>query len=146
MTIDILVRYAHFLGIIGVAGSLVSLHLLVSDEMTPLQVRRARVVNSIYGLTSLIVLGAGVALWVAVGKPKDFYSKNGLFHAKFGLFVVMGLLSIAQSRFLRRSSGSEGNVELPKSVKMTLRIQLLLLLVIPFLATLVAAGVGLKAE
>ncbi|MEO0663163.1 MAG: DUF2214 family protein, partial [Planctomycetota bacterium] len=140
-----LVRYLHFLGIIGIAGALVSQHLLIKKEMTPAEVKRASVVNAIYGVSALLALGAGVALWVAVGKPKEFYTKNGLFHAKFGLYLLLGGLSIVPTLFLRRSRAAGANVTPPKSVAMALRFQLLILLVMPLLASLMAAGVGLKS-
>ena len=119
---------------------------MVADEMTPAQVRRTSAANKIYGLSVLLALGAGIALWVAVGKPKEFYTKNGLFHAKVGLFILMGAASVIPTKFFKKSRSSESNVALPKSVLMSIRFQLLLLLAIPLLATLMAQGIGLSAE
>ena len=74
---------------------------------------------------------------------------NSLFHAKLGLFVLVGLLSILPTVvFIKwRKTVKVGQVPDPTTRQMRLviwsiRIELLLLLVIPLLATLMARGYG----
>ena len=69
MTPDLLVRYLHFLGIIGIAGSLVSQHLLISKEMTPAAIKRVSIVNVIYGVSALLALGADVVVASSLAVP-----------------------------------------------------------------------------
>lgn len=147
MTPDLLVRYLHFLGIIGISGALVSEHLLIAKELTPAQIRRLSIVDAIYGVCAILTIGAGLALWLAVGKPPETYTKNPVLHVKLTLFVVMWLVSLHPTLWFRKNRKSaEATVALPRSVNMALRFQLLLLLVIPLLGVLLAAGVGLPTE
>ncbi|MEO1052295.1 MAG: DUF2214 family protein [Bacteroidota bacterium] len=144
----IILRYLHFIAIFGVVSAIVSEHLLVKDVMTRKEIKRVLIIDRIYGVSAIIVLAAGFALWFWVGKPAEFYSKNGLFHTKVTLFVVVGILSIYPSIFFakNRKGNPEEEVELPKKIKMMLRLELLLVFIIPLLATMMAQGVGYSGE
>lgn len=74
---------------------------------------------------------------------------NSLFHAKLGLFILVGLLSILPTLvFIKwRSTVKAGQVPAPSArqvllVTWSIRLELLLLLVIPLLAALMARGYG----
>ncbi|HBC22541.1 MAG TPA: DUF2214 domain-containing protein, partial [Pseudomonas sp.] len=75
--------------------------------------------------------------------------KNSFFHAKVGLFVVVAVLSIYPTlTFLRwRPALAAGQAPTISSgsarwVKLTIRLELLLLAMIPLLAALMARGFG----
>ncbi|WKE65391.1 DUF2214 family protein [Gallaecimonas kandeliae] len=140
---EILVRYLHFIGIMTLAATLVAEHLLLAPSLAPAQLRRLARIDAIYGLAALLVLGAGLTLWLGVGKPAVFYSHNWVFHLKLTLFVLLALLSIYPTRFFLKHRNSEAEVAVPKAIVMVVRTELLLLLVIPLLAATMAKGVGL---
>ena len=144
MTAEIILRYIHFISIFGIVGTLVSEHLLLKKEMTRAEIKRVSRIDAIYGLAALTLLGAGLTLWLGgVGKPTEFYSQNWIFHTKLTLFIMIGLLSIYPTIFFikNRSDGLE-LVQIPALIFWMLRLELLLLFIIPLLAGLMARGVG----
>jgi putative membrane protein len=102
-------------------------------------------IDGIYGLVVLILLAVGLTLWLGgYGKPTEFYSDNSLFQTKLTLFIVIGILSIYPTVFFIRykSGDQEENILVPKSIFWMIRLELLLLFVIPILAGLMAKGIG----
>lgn len=145
MTAEILLRYLHFISIFAIAASLTSEHLLLKKEMTRSEITKVARIDAVYGLAALTLLGAGLTLWFSgVGKPSVFYSKNWIFHIKISLFALIGLLSIYPTIFLvkNRKGNATDVVSVPAMVFWMLRIELLLLVIIPLLAGLMARGVG----
>lgn len=146
MTIEILVKYIHFLAIFGIVASLTAEHLLLKPQLTRNELQRISVLDGIYGISSIVLLTAGLILWLGgIGKPAEIYSKNWIFHLKIGLFLVIGLLSIYPTVFFlkqRKGDNREELVTVPPMVKMMLRMELLILFILPLLATLMAKGVG----
>lgn len=145
MTLEIFLRYLHFICIFAIVGSLVSEHMLLKRTLTRREIARLAAIDAVYGIAALVLVGAGLMLWLgSVGKPAVFYSKNWIFHAKLTAFVIVGLLSISPTVFFTRNR--KGNpdeiVDVPKGVFMMLRLELLLLFIIPLLAGLMAHGVG----
>lgn len=145
MGTEILIKYIHFLCIFGIVGALVGEHLLIKEEMTTKELRRVFTLDTIYGVSALTLFFAGVALWVWVGKPAEFYSTNPTFHIKITLFALVGIMSIIPTVFFfkNRSGEENGIVKVPKRIKMFIRIELLLIFLIPYLATLVARGINI---
>lgn len=143
---DILFRYLHLIAVLVLAGALIIENLAISPRLSPAEVRSLLRVDAAYGISAALVLILGLLLWFVVGKPASFYSLNPVFHAKVGLFVLVGLLSIYPTVFLlRQRRSTEESVEIPPLLILTLRVELLLLLVIPVLAFLMARGIGLSS-
>jgi putative membrane protein len=147
MTAAIFIKYIHFIAIFIVVSSVVAEHLLLKAKMTRAEIKRLSVIDGFYGIASIIVVGAGLYLWLGgIGKPAEFYTNNPIFLTKVGLFIIVGLLSLYPTVFFlknRKGDNQEELVELPKSIKMVIRIELLILFLMPLLATLMANGVGL---
>ncbi len=145
MTTEIIFRYLHFISIFGIVGTLVSEHLLLKPELTRREIGRLSRIDAIYGLSALVLLGVGLTLWFGgIGKPAIFYSKNWIFHLKITCFTTIGLLSIYPTIFFlkNRKGNQEDVVPIPKSIFWMLRLELLLLFIIPLLAGLMAKSVG----
>ena len=142
---EIIVRYLHFTGIMCVMASLVAEHLLVSREASPKQLQRLSVINTIYGISIALVFLTGFLTWFAVGlKPTEYYTANWLFHIKVTLFVIVALLSVHPTMFLMKNKHSqEDTIQIPKSIIMVIRLELLLMLVLPLLAVLMTRGHGI---
>ena len=140
---EVLVRYIHFIGIIGLSSALVSEHLLLSKVMTKAQIKRIAIVDGIYGLSAMVTLIAGLLLWFVVGKPANFYTSNGLFHGKITLFLIMAVLSIFPTVFFMKNRKTDAEeIEIPKKIVMIIRIELVALLIMPLMASMMAKGFG----
>lgn len=146
MTAEILLRYLHFVSIFIVVSSVVAEHLLLKPQMTRTEIKRLSTIDGIYGLSSIVVVGVGLTLWLSdIGKPAAFYTQNHIFLTKVGLFVIVGLLSIYPTVFfLKNRKGEDSNEEvtIPKAIKILIRAELLLLFLMPLLAVLMAKGIG----
>jgi putative membrane protein len=144
-----LVAYLHFLAIFALFALLSVEHVLFK---APLDLRRARslmLTDLAYGICAGLVLLTGLARVLWYGKGWAYYLHNSLFHAKVGLFILVGLLSILPTVvFLNwRPALKAGQVPEPSARQIALvtwciRLELLLLLLLPLLAALLARGYG----
>lgn len=125
----VLVAYLHFLAIFA----LLSIeHVLLK---APLDLSRAcslMITDLAYGICAGLVLATGVARVLWFGKGAIYYMCNSLFHAKVGLLVLVGLLSILPTVvFIKwRSSVKAGQVPEPSArqvrlVTWSIRLKLL---------------------
>lgn len=144
-----IVIYLHYLGIMSLMGSLLAEHLILQPKMGEKQIISLARIDLLYGIAALVVLATGLLRFLHYGKGMDYYLHNPVFHVKLTLFILMGILSIWPTvRFLKwRKQINKGLTPgiTEKSVKNTLiliRIELALVVIIPFLAVLVARGVG----
>lgn len=145
MTLEIFLRYIHFLCIFAIVGSLVSEHLLLKKSLTRREIARLASIDAVYGIAAMILVAAGLTLWLgSVGKPAVVYSKNWIFHAKLSVFVLVGLSSIIPTVFFtkNRKGNPDELVPVPSRVVTMLRLELALLAIMPLLAGLMAHGVG----
>jgi putative membrane protein len=145
MNPEILLRYLHFISIFTIVSTLVAEHLLLKKELTRAEIARLSRIDAVYGMAALALLVVGLTLWLGgFGKPTVYYSKNWIFHTKITLFVVVGLLSIYPTVFFIKKRRGPANelVEIPKSIFWALRIELMILFIIPLLAGLMAHGIG----
>lgn len=145
MTAEILLRYLHFISIFTIVGTLAIEYVLLKPTLTRKEIAYLAKIDGLYGLAAITLLGAGFTLWFGVGKPAAFYSDNPVFWAKIGLFVIVGILSIAPTLFFNKHRKGEATdiIEVPKSLKRNVSLELILLLIIPILAGIMAKGIGL---
>ncbi|WP_339870213.1 DUF2214 family protein [uncultured Algoriphagus sp.] len=145
MTPEIILRYLHFISIFAIVGSLVSEHLLLKKELTRKEIKRIATIDGVYGMGALILLAVGLTLWLGgYGKPTEFYTYNFIFHIKVTIFATIGILSIYPTVFFikNRKGDPDEKIAIPKSIFILLRLELLLLFIIPLLAGLMAKGIG----
>jgi putative membrane protein len=145
MNLEILLRYVHFISIFAIVGSLVAEHLLLKKTLSRTEIERLSKIDGIYGLAVLVLLVVGLTLWFGgYGKPTEFYSQNPIFHTKLALFGIIGILSIYPTVYFFKNRKGDPNEILivPKSIFWMLRLEILLLFVIPILAGLMAKGIG----
>lgn len=141
---DVLIRYLHLFAVIVLAGALIIENVAIGKQISREDLRNLLKVDAAFGLSAGLVLVLGVTLWLWVGKPSAFYSSNPVFHAKLGLFVIVGLLSIYPTVFfLRHRKTDMDPIPVPAGVVRVMRIELVLLAFIPILAFLMARGIGL---
>lgn len=145
MDIEILLRYLHFVSVFTIVGVLVSESVLLKKNLTRREIGRLARVDAVYGLAALVLLAAGLTLWLGgFGKPAIWYTKNWVFHLKLVFFLAVGLLSIYPTVFFLKNRKGDPNeiIAVPAAVFWLLRCELLLLALIPLLAGLMARGVG----
>jgi putative membrane protein len=141
--------YLHYLSIFLLFALLTLEHRLFK---LPLDLERARSLIRIdiaYGLSAGLVLATGAARVFWYAKGLDYYLHNSLFHAKLGLFILVALLSglptfvfLNWRNALKAGQVPQVSARQGKLVIMTIRLELLLLLIIPLLAALMARGFG----
>ena len=141
MTSELLLRYVHFLGIFAMFALLTVQHMQLKGQVEAGGIRKIGIMNAAYGGCALVVLIAGMGLWMWVGKPAGFYTHNWIFHTKITLFLLALILSIMPTIFILKNRKNTTAVSVPKSVVMVVRVELLLLCIIPLLAVVMANGV-----
>lgn len=146
------VAYLHYLAIFALFALLSIEHVLFKAPLDLSRARSLMITDLAYGICAGLVLATGVARVLWFGKGASYYMGNSLFHAKVGLFVLVGLLSILPTVvFIKwRSSVKAGQVPEPSArqvrlVTWSIRLELLALLFIPLLAALMARGYGVIA-
>lgn len=136
-----LVALVHHLAAFTLVAALVAEHLLFARRLEPEGVRRLQLVDAVYGLSAGILLVAGLLRVFYFEKGAQYYFGNTWFLAKFGLFVLVALLSIyptvAFASWRKRPGVTEAQA---RWIPRLLRAQLLLIPVILFCAVLMAKG------
>jgi putative membrane protein len=141
---EIWVRYAHFISIMVLTSTLLLENVLIAKTLSAASVRKLALIDGIYGLAALCVAISGVLLWMSVGKPKEFYSTNPIFHTKLALFVLVAVLSVLPTIFfLKHRKTSQMEIALPSYVITIKRLELVILIFIPLCAVMMARGIGL---
>lgn len=147
---ELVTAWLHFLAMMSLAAALVAEHLLFRPPLSVEAARRLIRIDLLYGLSALVVLVTGILRVLYFGKGAGFYLGNPVFHAKFGVFLAVALVSVYPTvRFFgwRRSVSAaeapEVSLAQARRVLLAIRIELILLAVLPFLGVLVARGYGL---
>jgi len=145
MTIAILIRYLHFVSIFTMVATVASELVLLKKEMKRSEIARLAKIDAIYGLSALTLIGAGLTLWFGgLAKPTIYYSNNWIFLTKLGLVLMVALLSIKPTVFFlkQRKGNPDETIIIPSSIFMLLRMELVILAIIPLLAGLMSHGKG----
>lgn len=138
---EIVFRYIHFIGIMSLGSVLVMQHLLLSTEVTKAQLKKIIFLDVLYAISWVLTFVAGMVLWLSVGKDASFYSTNWVFHLKLTLFIIVFLFSIYPTIYFRKSQKTDYVfIEIPKFIIMSVRMQLLLVFIMPLLGVLIARG------
>ncbi len=143
----ILIPYLHYIGIMALMGSLISEHLILKPSIKKDQIKSLATIDLIYGLSAIIVLTTGLLRWFVYGKGYDYYMSTHLFHIKLTLFIVLGILSIFPTIKILKWKKQINHGEEPditekgvKKLLMFIRIELLIIAIIPLLAVLIVRG------
>lgn len=147
MRLDAVLAYLHYLAIFLTAFFLM---LEWTRCRIPVDDRRAAVLSRndmAYGLSAMAALATGLLRLFYGVKGPAFYLANPAFHAKLGLYVAVALLSIgptvAYRRWKKRFAENAGYAVSERAVarvRAFLLLQILLLLLIPVMAVMMARG------
>lgn len=148
--LEALVAYLHYLAMVLIAVFLVAEHRICRPGLAAEQVRRLARIDFLYMLAAALALATGVVRVVWLGKGPAFYLYNPVFYVKIALFAAVGLLSISPTlQYLRwmREQRSGGPAPVPYQIaraSLYVRAELVLFLLIPLMATLMARGIGIQ--
>ena len=144
------IRYLHFISILLVYAAVFAEFIMLSRTLSRKNLSFLAKIDGVYGIASIFVVGAGMAMWFGFDaglgfKPIAWYMENPIFHLKYGLFIVVGILSIWPSIFFMRQRKGDQNeeIQIPNHIRTIVRIELIILSIIPILAVLAAAGISL---
>ncbi len=149
MWIPSLIAFLHFVAVFGIVATLVFEWLTFSAKPTLLEARRLANADRWYGISAGVLLIAGFVRAVYFEKGWAYYQANPFFHAKLGLFLAMGLLSIVPTvRFIKWGKELKAG-QAPvvteaqfRQTRLALRLQMLMLPVLALCASLMAHGVA----
>ena len=149
MIVDAIFAFVHFLGIGCLIAVLAMETLLVRETPKAPVIERLNRIDLGYGLSAVVILlaGAGRVVWGLKGMA--FYMESPVFWVKMGLFVATGLASvpptlrfIAWRKALRANPLFQPTPEALHKVRALIKLQWVLLALIPLAAVLMARGVG----
>ncbi|MBB1520208.1 DUF2214 family protein [Aquipseudomonas guryensis] len=146
---DAIAASLHYLSIFVLFALLTGEHLLFKAQIDNTTARRLLRIDIAYGITAGLVLVTGAARVLWFGKGLDYYLGNSLLHTKVGLFLLIGLLSIVPTltffnwrNDLLAGKAPQISLAVAKRTIWVIRLELLLLVCLPFLASLMARGFG----
>jgi len=130
-------------------GSLIAEHIILKPNISKEQIKSLAIVDMIYGISAGVVLITGLLRWFVVDpKGAAYFNHNPIFHIKVTLFVIVAVLSIIPTmKFLKwrklvvNGKDPEISIREVKRQLMYLRVELLIVAIIPLLAVMVALGV-----
>ena len=146
-----LVAYIHYLGIILCFGALLYERIFLKVDLNKKEVINMIIADVIYGIAGLAILVTGILRVKYFGQGGEFYLSNPIFWFKVSLYLIVGLLSLYPTTTYILWAIPLSKNELPiisdnivKRFKFIISAELVFFTIIPFFATLMARGIGLR--
>ncbi|UXY17193.1 DUF2214 family protein [Chitiniphilus purpureus] len=150
MLLDAVLAAAHFIAIFLLITFLAIETVLCRREWMPGAAARLARYDLLYFLMAVTVLATGLLRLYLGAHGTAMLLPNPLFHAKVGLFVLIGLISVYPTRRFqswRRSVRTDAAfVPQPddlRRVRICLMLETHLIVLLPILAACMARGIGL---
>lgn len=142
--LDLALAIAHHLLVFGLFGILFAEFMLVRPGMEPAAVRRVGIIDLAFGALAGLVLIVRFARAGMAAKGWAYYSHNGFFWAKVGVFLLIGLLSAPPTiAFIRwRKAGASPTDQQVAGVRRFLHAEVVLFALLPAFAAAMARGYG----
>lgn len=151
MLLESILAYLHFITILALVVFLTSEAALCRVEwMNAAVVHRLVRLDVYYLCAAIAVLLSGVARTLWGMKGVAFYWHQPLLHAKLGVFVVIGLMSLKPTMmFMRWRKDLNASGALPaehdvRSARRWIMVEAHLLIVIPLFAAFLARSIGIR--
>lgn len=148
MNAAVIVAWLHYLSFMVLFAALTAEHLLTRKPMTPAEIRRVGIIDAIYGAAFIAVVVTGTMKLLRYGRGLEFYLRAWQFHAKIMIVLVTFLISIYPTlvflKYRRRAQAIDEDERLvmPAGLKHGLRLELVLVCLIPLFAAALARAVG----
>ena len=144
------VAYIHYLGIILCVGALLYERIFLKVDLNKKEVINMIIADVIYGIAGLAILITGILRVKYFGQGGEFYLNNPIFWFKVSVYVIVGSLSLYPTTTYILWAIPLSKNQLPiisehivKRFKFIISAELACFAIIPFLATLMARGIGL---
>ena len=144
------VAYIHYLSFMLCFGALVFERISLKVDPSRKEAISMVVADIIYGIAGIALLVSGIYRVIKFGQGSEFYTENPIFWTKIIVFALVGSLSLYPTitYVLWAVPLSKGNLpqvreNLVSRLRLIINIELVGFASIPFLATLMARGVGL---
>ena len=144
------VAYIHYLSFMLCFGALVFERISLKVDPSRKEAISMVIADIIYGIAGIALLVSGIYRVIKFGQGSEFYTENPIFWTKIIVFALVGSLSLYPTitYVLWAIPLSKGNLpqvkeHLVSRLRLIINIELVGFASIPFLATLMARGVGL---
>ena len=144
------VAYIHYLSFMLCFGALVFERISLKVDPNRKEAISMVVADIIYGIAGIALLVSGIYRVIKFGQGSEFYTENPILWTKIIVFALVGSLSLYPTitYVLWAIPLSKGNLpqvkeNLVSRLRLIINIELVGFASIPFLATLMARGVGL---
>ena len=145
------VAYIHYLSFMLCFGALIFERISLKPNPDRKQAISMVVADIIYGIAGIALLISGIYRVLKFGQGSEYYTQNPIFWTKIIVFALVGSLSLYPTitYVLWAIPLSKGNLpqvteNLVARLRLIINIELVGFASIPFLATLMARGVGLS--
>ena len=145
------VAYIHYLSFMVCFGALIYERISLKPSPNRQESISMVVADIIYGIAGLALLISGIYRVIKFGQGSEFYTQNPIFWTKIIVFALVGSLSLYPTitYILWAIPLSKGNLpqvteNLVSRLRLIINIELAGFASIPFLASLMARGVGLS--
>tara|TARA_Y100001968_G_scaffold27059_1_gene21124 strand:- start:1275 stop:1736 length:462 start_codon:yes stop_codon:yes gene_type:complete len=146
-----LAAYIHYLSFMICFGALIFERINLKTDPNKNEAISMVAADIVYGLAGIALLVSGIYRVIRFGQGSDFYIQNPIFWAKIIIFVLVGSLSLYPTITyvlwaipLSKGKLPEVTSNLVSRLKLIINIELVGFSLIPFFATLMARGVGIK--
>ena len=146
-----LVAYAHYLSFMVCFGVLVFERLSLKTDPNRKETLSMIIADILYGIAGITLLVSGIYRVIKFGNGAEFYTQNPIFWTKVTIFGLVGSLSLYPTVTyilwvvpVLKGDLPKVNANLVSRLRLILNIELIGFAFIPFLATLMARGIGLR--
>jgi putative membrane protein len=143
----VLTAFLHHLAAFTVVAAIAIEFVLLRGELTLWAARRLQVVDAILGISATILLLVGLSRVFWFEKGSAYYFHNHAFLTKFGLFILIAILSIVPTleflswrKVVKAGQAPAVAADKLKRVRMIVHIELAAIVVILLCAALMAKG------
>ena len=144
------VAYIHYLSFMLCFGALLFERISLKVDPNRQEAISMVIADIIYGIAGIALLVSGIYRVIKFGQGSEFYTENPIFWIKIIVFALVGSLSLYPTvtyvlLAIPLSKGALPKVteNLVSRLRLIINIELVGFASIPFLATLMARGVGL---
>ena len=144
------VAYIHYLSFMICFGALVYERISLKANPNRQEAMSMVIADIIYGIAGVALLISGIYRVIKFGQGSEFYTENPIFWTKIIVFALVGSLSLYPTITyvlwaipLSKGTLPQVTESLASRLRLIVNVELVGFASIPFLATLMARGVGL---
>ena len=144
------IAYIHYLSFMLCFGALIYERISLKANPNSQEAISMVFADIVYGIAGIALLVSGIYRVIKFGQGSEFYTQNPLFWTKIVVFALVGSLSLYPTITyvfwaipLSKGTLPEVTDSLVSRLRLIINVELVGFVSIPFLATLMARGVGL---